>query len=308
MGGVSRTAVWKAMETLRNQGHVIEGIPNRGGYRLLTSTLLYSKERLQSLLPSWELHLFDSIDSTNRYAKSLKSKKALVLACHQSEGGRGGRLSRSFYSPQGGLYLSLLFPAVFPLSDASLITSAAAVAVSEAIEEMCGKYCQIKWVNDLFYQNRKVCGILTEGVLGGVESGRLTAVVVGIGLNLFTKREAFEDSLKTIATSLYDGEDSLPSGFSVDALVARIVGQLEDSLSTYLTAPSSLPTERDPWCLDARFVCTLGGKQSMWRKPLQLMMRLIWWLRIYSLIRRFSQAGGKSASTLKSDFGLLYSH
>ncbi len=57
-------------------------------------------------------------------------------------------------------------------------------------------------------------------------------MVVGIGLNLFTKREAFEDSLKTIATSLYDGEDSLPSGFSVDALVARIVGQLEDSLST----------------------------------------------------------------------------
>lgn len=226
--GVSRTAVWKAMETLRNQGHSIEGIPNRG-YRLLTSTLLYSKERLESLLPSWELHLFDSIDSTNRYAKSLESKKALVLACHQSEG--RGRLSRSFYSPQGGLYLSLLFPATFPLSDASLITSAAAVAVSEAIEEKCGKYCRIKWVNDLFYENRKVCGILTEGVLG-VESGRLTAVVVGIGLNLFTKRESFQGSLKTIATSLYDGQDSLPSDFSVDDLVACIVQTLEASLDT----------------------------------------------------------------------------
>ncbi|MDN5333919.1 MAG: BirA family transcriptional regulator [Sphaerochaeta sp.] len=225
--GVSRTAVWKAMETLRNQGHVIEGIPNRG-YRLLTSTLLYSKEGLEALLPTWELHLFDSIDSTNRYAKSLKTQKALVLACHQSEG--RGRLSRSFYSPQGGIYLSVLFPAVFPLTDASLITSAAAVAVSEAIEERCGKYCQIKWVNDLFYENRKVCGILTEGVLG-VESGRLTAVVVGIGLNLFTKREAFQDSLKTIATSLYDGQDALPSGFSVDELVACIVKKLEAYLS-----------------------------------------------------------------------------
>nr|WP_319472426.1 biotin--[acetyl-CoA-carboxylase] ligase [uncultured Sphaerochaeta sp.] len=238
--GVSRTAVWKAMETLRNQGHVIEGIPNRG-YRLLTSTFLYSKDRLQTLLPSWDLHLFDSIDSTNRYAKTLRSRKALVLACHQSEG--RGRLSRSFYSPQGGLYLSLLFPAVFPLSDASLITSAAAVAVSEAIEEMCGKYCQIKWVNDLFYQNRKVCGILTEGVLG-VESGRLTAVVVGIGLNLFTKREAFQESLKTIATSLYDGEDSLPPGFSVDALIACIVKKLEDSLATLADRPF-LPAYRD---------------------------------------------------------------
>ncbi|MGE4454032.1 MAG: biotin--[acetyl-CoA-carboxylase] ligase [Sphaerochaeta sp.] len=230
--GVSRTAVWKAIETLRNQGHVIEGIPNRG-YILLTSNLLYTKERLQEMLPSWDLHLFDSIDSTNRYAKGLagggEAHKALVLACHQSEG--RGRLSRSFYSPQGGVYLSLLFPATFSLSDASLITSATAVAVSEAIEEVCGLYCRIKWVNDLFYQSKKVCGILTEGVLT-VESGRLGAVVVGIGLNLFTKQEAFQDSLKSIATSLYDGADSLPPNFSVDLLIARIVEKTEESLHT----------------------------------------------------------------------------
>ncbi|MGH0052319.1 MAG: biotin--[acetyl-CoA-carboxylase] ligase [Sphaerochaetaceae bacterium] len=259
--GVSRTAIWKAMETLRNQGHVIEGIPSRG-YRLLTSTLLYSKEHLGALLPSWELHLFDSLDSTNRYAKALASKnqdtKALVLACHQSEG--RGRLSRSFYSPQGGIYLSLLFPATFPLSESSLITSLTAVATSEAIEEVCGKACQIKWVNDLFYQNKKICGILTEGVLG-VESGRLTSVVVGIGLNLFTKKEVFEGDLKTIATSLYDGQASLPSGFSVDDLVAAIVHKEEAYMAT-LRERSFLDAYRSRSLVLGREVQVLSSLQS----------------------------------------------
>ncbi len=259
--GVSRTAVWKAIETLRNQGHVIEGISNRG-YRLLTSSLLYTKERLQELLPSWDLHLFDSIDSTNRYAKGLAGgkevQKALVLACHQSEG--RGRLSRSFYSPQGGVYLSLLLPATFLLRDASLITSAAAVAVSEAIEEVCGLYCQIKWVNDLFLRSKKVCGILTEGVLS-VESGRLGAVVVGIGLNLFTKQEAFQESLKSIATSLYDGVENLPPDLSVDLLVAKIVEKTEESLLT-LSTRSFLTAYRDRSLVLGHTVTVLSNSRT----------------------------------------------
>ncbi len=225
--GVSRAAVWKAIETLRNQGHVIQGISNRG-YQLQTATSLFSKPELESLLPSCSIHLFDSIDSTNRYAKTLASQnngeKALVLALHQS-GGRG-RLGRSFYSPQGGVYMSLLLPATFSMEEAPLITSAAAVAVSDAIEQHCQKSCKIKWVNDLFYENRKVCGILTEGVLG-VESGRLGAVVVGIGLNLYTKRDSFKDGLEKIATSLYDGFEAMPQDYSANQLVASIVNILE---------------------------------------------------------------------------------
>jgi BirA family biotin operon repressor/biotin-[acetyl-CoA-carboxylase] ligase len=133
------------------------------------------------------------------YAKVLASehgqRPAVVVATYQS-GGRG-RLGRTFFSPKGGLYLSVLLPMGFTLESAQLITSAASVAALEAIEHVSGKQCLIKWVNDLYWEGKKVCGILTEGVLG-VESGSLSAVVVGIGINFCIPQAAFPEDLRPL--------------------------------------------------------------------------------------------------------------
>lgn len=224
--GVSRSAIWKAIENLRDEGHLIDAVTNRG-YLLIQQGLLYDKERLQALLPSLPIHLFDTIDSTNRYAKQLSSEgcptPTLVLA-HSQSGGRG-RLGRDFSSPKGGIYLSLILAPPPSASLASLITSAAAVASARAIEEVCSIVCGIKWVNDLFYDGLKVGGILTEGVLH-VESGKLSSIVVGIGINFSTPIQAYPPPLRPIVTSLYANSSLVPQDVDASTLVAHLVTTL----------------------------------------------------------------------------------
>jgi len=267
--GITRSAIWKAMETLRNQGHVIEGVSNRG-YRLLTVSTHLDQNKLSLLLDSYQVHLFDSIDSTNRYAKLLSAeqpeKKHLVLAFHQSEG--RGRLGRGFYSPQGGLYMSIVLPACFAMGDAMLITSASSVALVQAIEQYCNKQCQIKWVNDLYLGDKKVAGILTEGVIG-IESKRLSAVVIGIGVNLYTSQSAFVPDLKDIATSLFDGEQGIAEGFDANELVCAIVNN-HDRLINLLPDRSFLDMYREKSMILSKQVRVHQGNTSYlaWAKAI----------------------------------------
>lgn len=216
---ISRAAVWKAIERLRDEGHLIEGKP-KVGYRLISMSPLFDWQALSSALPGWDVQLFDTIDSTNRWAKALDSERAVVIALAQSAG--RGRLGRSFYSPRGGLYLSLRLPLTFDLGQAMLLTSMASVAVHQALMHVAGKRCAIKWVNDLYYQEKKVCGILTEGVVG-MESGLLSSVVVGIGINLFT---VLDKTLSESATALYQSEAEAISALDANALVIEIVRSL----------------------------------------------------------------------------------
>jgi BirA family biotin operon repressor/biotin-[acetyl-CoA-carboxylase] ligase len=223
---VSRSAVWKAIEHLRDEGHVIDAVTNRG-YRLVSASDFLDRERLGALLPDLDLRLFDTIDSTNRFAKQLAAEGAshgtLVVSSAQSQG--RGRLGRSFSSPKGGLYQSMVLRPRCKTEDALLITSAAAVAVARAVEEVCGIGLQVKWVNDLFLGGRKVCGILTEGVID-VESGSLSSLVVGIGVNVSTPSEAFDPSLRHLVASLYDGPATVPPSFDANLLSATIAKQL----------------------------------------------------------------------------------
>jgi len=224
--GVSRTAIWKAIENLRDEGHLIDAVTNRG-YSLLQQESLFDKEKLEALLPQVSIHLFDTIDSTNRYAKQLASEgcstPTLVLA-HSQSGGRG-RLGRDFSSPKGGIYLSLILAPPSSVLLASLITSAAAVATARAIEEVCSISCGIKWVNDLFLAGRKVGGILTEGVMN-VESGTLSSIVVGIGINFSTPQQAYPSALRPIVTSLYGKSSLVPKDVEASSLVAHLVAAL----------------------------------------------------------------------------------
>ncbi len=172
----------------------------------------------------WEKIYFSEIDSTNRYVKELASSGApegtVVIAKKQSAG--RGRLGRSFFSPEEkGIYMSILLRPELELQRAVLITSMAAVAVANAIERVSGLNAQIKWVNDIFVNQKKVCGILTEAGIDG-ENGSLEYAVLGIGVNVGFME--FPEELKEIATSV-----SNECGIEInkEALIEEILKELE---------------------------------------------------------------------------------
>lgn len=145
---------------------------------------------------------YDCTDSTNKRAKQYAtpsfSGQALFVADSQTEG--RGRLGRSFFSPSGtGLYLSYLFSTREPLSSFCALTPAAAVSTARVIERHCSHHVGIKWVNDLYVDQKKVCGILTEA-LSALSQGEEHKIIVGIGINLTTS--CFPQELAEIAGSL----------------------------------------------------------------------------------------------------------
>ena len=180
--GVSRAAIHKAAAALTMQGYTLEAAPRRG-YRLLGGDPFCADAVGEYPAP---VYVHERLDSSNQTAKRLALAGAphgtLVLAGQQSAG--RGRMGRRFESPAGkGIYLSLVLRVPVPASEALGVTVGAAVAVARAVQKLCGIELGIKWVNDLYYQGKKVCGILTEAGTS-VESGLLEWLVVGIGLNL----------------------------------------------------------------------------------------------------------------------------
>lgn len=180
--GVSRTAVWKTVNALREDGFVIDAVRSQG-YRISPDN-----NKLAPELIGGKIIVLDEVNSTNDYAKKLASDGAengtVVLAEYQS-GGKG-RMGRTFVSPKSkGLYMSVILRPNFDVKYAPLITSAVAVAVAQAIEQLAECSVQIKWVNDIYLNNRKICGILTEASLG-LEYSSLDYAVVGIGINVLS--------------------------------------------------------------------------------------------------------------------------
>ena len=153
---------------------------------------------------SWPMYVFDTIDSTNNYAKSIAASPAahgtLIVADHQTDG--RGRRGHTFYSPANcGLYLSLIIKPHARVQDMLKVTVAAAVAAVEAIEETSDAHPQIKWVNDLFIGRRKIAGILTEAV-SHPDRDEPAAIVIGIGINV-TSTDLPED-IENIAGAIDD--------------------------------------------------------------------------------------------------------
>ena len=219
--GVSRAAVHKAAAALAAQGYALEAAPRRG-YRLAGGDPFCAEAGGEYDAP---IFLYDTLESSNRTAKLLALDGAphgtLVLTAHQSAG--RGRLGRRFESPAGkGVYCSVLLRPEVPAASAQTATISAAVAVCRAVKALCGIELSIKWVNDLYYQGRKVCGILTEAGTD-LESGRLEWLVVGIGLNLTSTAADWPEELRPIAGSLYPGG---PAPVSRAALAGEIARQL----------------------------------------------------------------------------------
>ena len=208
---VSRSAVWKAIGQLRSEGYPIEAGTNRG-YRLTGGDVL-SREGIRRYLHTTEVdaHVYTSVGSTNTLLKAWAEDgcaEGTAAVAEEQTAGRGRR-GRGFFSPRGtGLYLSILLRPESSAGAALAITTAAAVAAAEAIEEISGEEAGIKWVNDIYMHGKKVCGILTEASLD-VESGGLRYAIVGIGINVLTPAGGFPDELSDIAGAVF-GDSSLP--------------------------------------------------------------------------------------------------
>ncbi len=203
--GVSRAAVWKAVRSLKDEGFEISSIRNRG-YRLIAAADALScdqiKTHMNTAASKLDLIVLESVDSTNNEAKRMLANgyegRCLIVANEQT-GGRG-RLGRTFYSPKNtGIYMSFLFKTDLKLSDAVTVTTAASVAVVEAIESVTGIVPEIKWVNDVYVGEKKVCGILTEAV-SDFETATARNVIIGIGINITTSD--FPEELRVSASSL----------------------------------------------------------------------------------------------------------
>ncbi|KUP08037.1 biotin--acetyl-CoA-carboxylase ligase [Bacillus coahuilensis m2-6] len=233
--GCSRTAVWKHIEELRQEGYVVEAVRKKG-YRIMSSPDTVSAIEIQNGLKTKKLgqHIihYDTIDSTQKIAHQLVQEGApegtMVISEEQTIG--RGRLTRNWYSPKyTGIWMSIILRPNLPPVKAPQFTLITAVAVAKAITEVTGLEAEIKWPNDILIQGRKVTGILTELV---AESDRINAIIIGIGMNVNQTVEDFPEELKTVATSLLI-EGNEPSKRS--ELVKEILIGLEKYYALYMT-------------------------------------------------------------------------
>ena len=201
---ISRAAVWKYIQKLRENGYEIISRERRG-YKLKDAPDLLLPSEIQVDLDTKiigkQMDYHPSVESTNFVAKALAYHGApegtIVVAEEQTEG--KGRLERNFYSPRGkGIWFSVILRPTFLPKDAPKCTLLAAVAVAEAMRRFNLKP-EIKWPNDILFNGRKIVGILTE--MTG-EIGKITYLVVGIGINVNISRDEFPEELRYIAASL----------------------------------------------------------------------------------------------------------
>ena len=260
---ITRAAVWRSIQDLRASGHGIEA-STKVGYKLQEESDVLSVQGIKSSLhPGTKINLIfhETIDSTNKEAKRLALEKApngtVIVAGSQTEG--RGRNGKYFYSPpDSGLYLSMLIRPDIGTTMALRITAAAAVAVCRAIETISGKQVGIKWVNDIYYNNKKICGILTEGI-SGFESGKIESVVVGIGINYKTPQGGFPDDLSNIAGALFNG--SIPPQASRNHLAAAIIENLLGVLDD-LESPVIMDEYRQRSVVLGKQIVVLQGSES----------------------------------------------
>ena len=204
---ISRTAIWKAINSLKKSGFQIES-QTKVGYKLIESDDKLSDEGirkgLRDEIKDIDIIVYDEIDSTNTEAKrrlySSEVKDFTVIVSDMQKGGRG-RTGKSFTSPKGsGVYFSIILHPKdsYDFSYFDLTTVKAAVAVAEGIKEATAKQAEIKWVNDLFLNGKKICGILSE-LDADFESRSVKSVIVGIGINVNEPRDDSFKDLKDIA-------------------------------------------------------------------------------------------------------------
>lgn len=221
--GISRNAVWKIIRSLKSEGYAIEAKTNKG-YRISLAPDILHVDAIRSELHEnyrdIPIEVYDTIDSTNNLAKKRAEDQSgyFLVAANEQTAGRGRR-GRTFVSPRGnGIYTSLVFRPAFPLQDAYFATLIAVVAVRRVLTRLTEETIDIKWVNDLYIREKKVCGILTE-LVSDVEM-RIEHIVVGIGINLNADMEQYPEEVSSIAGSLS------VEGVARNEIIAQIVNEM----------------------------------------------------------------------------------
>lgn len=231
--GISRTAVWKYINSLKKQGYEIEAVPNKG-YRLVTSPDVLIPEEVYPLLKTSVLGRkiihSEKLASTSTLAKEIapQQQEGTLVIAEEQTGGRG-RLGRKWYSPRGGgIWASLILKPRIRPEKAYQLTQVAAVAVVKAIKETTGILAGIKWPNDIIINGKKVCGILTEM---NAEADAVNHIILSIGLNVKPGEGDMPLDLKDKMTFL-----DVERGFGVSrkGLLAVLLGELEKAYHAFL--------------------------------------------------------------------------
>lgn len=201
---VSRNAVWKAVNSLRQDGYNIYAVQNKG--YTLDGEGIFTGEIIKSYMKSpVKIEYIPNVTSTNdiimEYGRQGREEFIAVVADSQSSG--RGRKGRIFYSPDNaGTYFSILLRPNINFSESLYITTAAAAAVTEAMKQLYNMDTEIKWVNDVYYNGRKICGILTEAHID-MESGTVDYAALGIGINVFEPENSYHKDIKNIAGAAF---------------------------------------------------------------------------------------------------------
>lgn len=204
--GVTRAAVWKNIKILKEKGYDIDGI-SRKGYKLISSPdLLLEKEitkKLSTKFIGHNIKYYETITSTNEIAKKFARDESVpdgTLVISEKQSGGHGRFERAWTSPMGGLWFSIILRPNIEPAHASKITQIVAAALIKTLKNI-NINALIKWPNDIYVNNKKVSGILTEMKC---DMDRINYLVVGIGINVNLSKECFDDNLKDSVTSLME--------------------------------------------------------------------------------------------------------
>lgn len=238
--GLSRAAVWKAVDALRGAGYEIEARTGLG-YRLTSAPDVLTEAEIRGFLGPTaavgrELRCFQELDSTNNYLKSLADAPDGLAVTAESQTAGRGRMDRSFQSPRGqGIYLSVLLRPPLPPDRLPPMTALAGVAVCAAVERVCGVRPGLKWPNDPVLNGKKLCGILTELSLEA-ETGRVQSLVLGVGINVGQGPEDFSPEVREVATSLLQ---VLGKPVSRPRLTAALLEELDRAYAALLAGDLS---------------------------------------------------------------------
>ncbi|MCC8025145.1 MAG: biotin--[acetyl-CoA-carboxylase] ligase [Clostridium sp.] len=263
--GVSRTAVWKAVRQLEEEGYKIEAVRNKG-YRLTEEADVITQAELKSMFHTkWignRLEYFDETDSTNIRARRLAEEGAphgtLVVADSQTAG--KGRRGRAWTSPKGvGIWMSMVLRPPIKPSDASMLTLVAGMAVVKGVKTSTGLNAMIKWPNDAVLSGKKICGILTEM---STEEECVRYVITGIGINVNVS--CFPEEIAEKATSL---KEELGENVKRSPVIAAVADAFEEYYDIYLKTcdMSGLKEAYNRWLVNLNRQVTVLDPRGQYR-------------------------------------------
>lgn len=250
---VSRTAIWKHIQSLKNEGYSIESVPKKGYILLESPNRLFPQEILSRLQTKWLGHSIvykDLIDSSNNLAKKIANEGCEdgMIVVAEEQGAGKGRLSRGWISPHAkGIWFSVVLKPPFLPEEAPKCTLMSAVAVVKAINKIPGVKAAIKWPNDILLLGKKLVGILTEM---SAEFGHINYVVIGIGINTNATPEDYPEEVRPLAVSI---ADAATAPFTRVELLADILKNMEELYEKVLV--EGFKPVLEEW---KQYSCTLG--------------------------------------------------